>query len=91
MGAGDAVEVGGLVVVDEVGVFETWVVLVLEGSDVVVEDFFLSAAAIAEERKRRLKSQWIWMSIFEVVKVFEDDAARVRAVSLSLGVCRPFL
>ena len=63
MGAGGAVEVGGLVEVDEVGVIETWMALVLGGSDVVVEVFFLSGAAIAEETKRRLKSQYIWVSI----------------------------
>ena len=57
MGAGDAVEVGGLVEVDEGGVVETWVTLVLEGSGVVLEVFFLSGAAIADETKRRLKSQ----------------------------------
>ena len=57
MGAGGAVEVGGLAEVDEVGAIETWVALVLEGSDVVVEDFFLSGAAVAEETMRRLRSQ----------------------------------
>lgn len=41
----------------EVGVIETGVALVLEERDVVVEVFFLSAAAVADEMKRRLKSQ----------------------------------
>ena len=42
---------------DGVGVIETWVALVLGGSDVVVEVCFLSAAAVADETRRRLKSQ----------------------------------
>ena len=59
---------GGLAEVDVVGVIETWMALVLEGSGVVDEVFFLSGAALADETTRRLKSQWIWMNILRFRK-----------------------